>query len=299
MTNGLKNWLKASRPRTLMLSFSGIMTGGFLSLTCTSHSLLTVVLCVFTAVTLQILSNLANDYGDFIHGIDNDDRIGPQRQLQSGEIDKKAMKSGIIVTAFLALAFGAALIFTAHLKPAEFIFFGCLGFAAILAALLYTLGRHPYGYQGFGDLFCFLFFGIVSVAGTYYLSTHNIDYLILLPAAAHGFLSNTVLNVNNMRDFENDKRSGKNTLVVRIGLKKAFVYHITLIISAFVCLTVFTILKHNPIYCFAFWIVFPFLLKDFKAMAKIKDLQLLDPFLKRHAIATFVTFLIFGVTLIL
>ena len=300
----LRTWIRAARPRTVLLSFSGVLLGGFLALDqLRSLSLskgrpyLVIIFAALTAILLQILSNLANDYGDFKKGTDNTQRVGPQREMQSGAITEKEMKQGLVVTAALCLISGALLIFVfAKLSWQELAVFAALGIGAVLAALFYTLGKHPYGYRGLGDLYCFLFFGWATVAGTFYLATKTLDFSALLPATAMGFLSNAVLNINNMRDHENDRVSGKNSLVVKLGLKKAFVYHCLLIIGAFVCLTVYLILKHAPYYTYAFWLLFPLFLIDLIAIKKTKP-EFLDPFLGRQVKHSFLLVLVYGALL--
>ena len=301
----LKTWIKASRPRTVLLSFSGVLLGGFLAKTKVPEPVegptfwLTLLFAALTAILLQILSNLANDYGDFKKGTDNMKRVGPQREMQSGAITEKKMKRGLAITAGLCLISGALLIFVfAKLTWQELAVFAALGLGAVLAALYYTLGKHPYGYRGLGDLFCFLFFGWAAVAGTFYLSAPWFDFSVLLPASAMGFLSNAVLNINNMRDYENDKTSGKNSLVVKLGLKKAFVYHCLLIGGAFVCLTVYLILHQTAWYSYLFWLLFPLFLKDLMAIKKTKPEQL-DPFLGRQVKHSFLLVLVFGLLLLL
>jgi len=295
----LKTWIRAARPRTVLLSFSGILLGGSLSLAASRNERLVILFAALTAILLQILSNLANDYGDFKKGTDSIKRVGPQREMQSGSITEKEMKRGLVVTSSLCLISGALLIFVfAGLTWQELAVFAALGIGAVLAALLYTLGKHPYGYYGLGDLFCFLFFGWAAVAGTFYLATKQLDVSVLLPASAMGFLSNAVLNINNMRDYENDKTSGKNSLVVKLGLKKAFVYHCLLIVGSFVCLTAFLVLKHTPYYIYAFWLLFPLFLKDLIAIKKTKP-ERLDPFLGRQVKHTFLLVLVFGVLFLL
>ena len=302
----LKTWIRAARPRTVLLSFSGVLLGGFLAFDqLRSLSLskgrpcLVMLFAALTAVLLQVLSNLANDYGDFKKGTDSAKRVGPQREMQSGAITEKEMKKGLAVTAALCLIFGALLIFVfARLTWQELAVFAALGLGAVLAALLYTLGKRPYGYRGLGDLFCFLFFGLAAVAGTYYLATKDLDFSVLLPASAMGFLSNAVLNINNMRDVENDKTSGKNSLVVKLGLKKAFVYHCLLIVGAFVCLTVYLVLHHAAWYSYLFWLLFPLFLKDLIAIKKTKP-ELLDPFLGRQVKHSFLLVLVYGILLII
>jgi 1,4-dihydroxy-2-naphthoate octaprenyltransferase len=294
----LKTWIRAARPRTVLLSLSGVLLGGFLAASTGLYSPVTLSFAALTAVLLQILSNLANDYGDFKKGTDSVKRVGPQREMQSGSITEKEMRKGIAVVSALCMISGALIFVFAQLSWQELAVFAALGIGAVLAALLYTLGKHPYGYQGLGDLFCFLFFGWAAVAGTYYLATKNLDFSVLLPATAMGFLSNAVLNINNMRDYENDRASGKNSLVVKLGLKKAYVYHCSLIVGAFVCLTVFLALKHTPYYTYAFWLLFPLFLKDLLAIKKTKPEQL-DPFLGRQVKHTFLLVVVFGILLLL
>ncbi len=296
----LRSWFDAARPRTVMLSLSGILMGGFLAIAQTSDTnLWTVVFCAFTAITLQILSNLANDYGDYKKGVDNAHRMGPQRTLQSGVLTERQMRVGIAVTAAIALVFGALLLFVfARLTWRELAVFTALGVAAVLAALLYTLGKHPYGYRGLGDLFCFLFFGWVAVAGTFFLAAKTLDYSIMLPATAMGCCSNAVLNINNMRDYENDKASGKHSLVVIIGLKKAFVYHSLLIGMAFASLTLFQILKQSPGYNYAFWLLFPLFFKDLLTIKKTLKTGVPDHLLPKQVLHTFLLTVVFGVLLL-
>ena len=301
----LRTWIRAARPRTVLLSFSGALLGGFLALDQLRYLSLSkgrpyfvIIFAALTAILLQVLSNLANDYGDFKKGTDGAKRVGPQREMQSGAITEKEMKRGLAVSAALSLISGTLLIFVfAGLTWKELAVFAALGLGAVLAALLYTLGKHPYGYRGLGDLFCFLFFGLAAVAGTYYLSTPWFDFGVFLPATAMGFLSNAVLNINNMRDYENDKASGKNSLVVKLGQKKAFVYHCLLIVGAFVCLTVYLILKKAPYYTYAFWLLFPLFLKDLIAIKKTKP-ELLDPFLGRQVKHSFLLALGYGILLV-
>ena len=309
----LKTWIRAARPRTVLLSFSGVLLGAFLSIAKVPEPVegptqwLTLLFCALTAILLQVLSNLANDYGDFKKGVDGVHRVGPQREMQSGAISEKEMKWALVIVSGLCLLSGFLLLFVYYIAKVAVVphyrflfvlsFFIALGIGAILAALFYTLGKHPYGYRGLGDLFCFLFFGWAAVAGTYYLSTPWFDFGVFLPATAMGFLSNAVLNINNMRDYENDKASGKNSLVVKLGQKKAFVYHCLLIVGAFVCLTVYLILKKAPYYTYAFWLLFPLFLKDLIAITKTKP-ELLDPFLGRQVKHSFLLALVYGILLV-
>ena len=290
------------RPRTLLLSLSGVLLGGLLAINAGpstgSVTWLCLLFCALTAVLLQVLSNLANDYGDFKKGTDGARRVGPQRAMQSGGITEKEMRSGLAVVSALCLLFGGLLIFVlARLSWQALAVFAALGVAAVLAAMLYTLGRHPYGYRGLGDLYCFLFFGWAAVAGTYYLVSKDLDFSILLPASAMGFLSNAVLNINNMRDYENDKASGKNSLVVKLGQKNAFVYHCALIVGAFVGLTAYLVLKHAPIYCYTSLLLFFLFFKDLKAIKQTPP-ERLDPFLGRQVRHSFLLVLVYGVLIV-
>ena len=298
----LRTWIRAARPRTVLLSFSGVLLGSFLayktSPSTDSGTWLCLLFCTLTAILLQVLSNLANDYGDFKRGTDSAKRVGPQREMQSGSITEREMKRGMAFVTILCLIVGALLIFVfARLSWQELAVFAALGIAAVLAALFYTLGKRPYGYRGLGDLYCFLFFGWAAVFGTFYLATKSLDFSVLLPASAMGFLSNAVLNINNMRDYENDRASGKNSLVVKLGLKKAFAYHCLLIGGAFVCLTVYLVLKHAPVYSYMFVWLFLLFFKDLKAIKKTRP-ENLDPFLGRQVRNTFLLVLVYGVLLV-
>ena len=301
----LKIWIRAARPRTVLLSFSGVLLGGFLAYKTSSSAiqgasgtLLCVLFAAFTAILLQILSNLANDYGDFKKGTDSAKRVGPQREMQSGAITEEEMKRGLTFTAGLCLISGALLIFVfAGLTWQELAVFAALGIGAVFAALLYTLGKRPYGYRGLGDLYCFLFFGWAAVAGTFYLATKTLDFSVLLPASAMGFLSNAVLNINNMRDYENDKASGKNSLVVKLGQESAFIYHCLLIVGAFVCLVVYLVLHQAAWYTYLFVVLFLLFLKDLIAIKKTKA-ELLDPFLGRQVKHSFLLVLVYGILLL-
>ena len=291
----LKTWWKAARPRTVLLSLSGVMMGGLLAASEPHFNLVPVIFAALAAIFLQILSNLANDYGDFKKGLDNVHRTGPQRTLQSGALTERQMRRGIIITAMITLVLGALLIFVfARLTWRELLVFTVLGVLAVLAALLYTLGKRPYGYRGLGDLFCFLFFGWVAVAGTFYLATKTLDFTVLLPATALGCCSNAVLNINNMRDYENDKANGKNSLVVKLGLRKAFVYHIILVFLPFLCLTVFLFLKQKPWFSHAFWLLSPLFFKDLSTIRQNLEKGVPDRLLPRQVLHTFLLTVAFG-----
>ena len=301
----LKTWIRAARPRTVLLSFSGVLLGSFLAFDqlkplspSKDRPYFVILFAALTAILLQILSNLANDYGDFEKGTDGAKRVGPQREMQSGAITEQEMKRGLAFTAGLCLISGALLIFVfSGLTWQELAVFAALGIGAVLAALLYTLGKRPYGYRGLGDLYCFLFFGWAAVAGTFFLATKSLDISVLLPASAMGFLSNAVLNINNMRDYENDKASGKNSLVVKLGLKKAFVYHCLLIGGAFICLTVYLVLHQAAWYSYLFLLLAILFIKDLIAIKKTKP-ELLNPFLGRQVKHSFLLVVVYGILML-
>lgn len=301
MANAVNKWLKAARPRTVLLSLSSVLMGGFLAVANGFYYPLTVFFCALTAVLLQILSNLANDYGDFKKGVDNAHRTGPERTLQSGAMTEQQLLLGIVVVGFITLLSGGLLLLLAwrYIIWRELAVFAALGLAAIAAALFYTLGKHPYGYRGLGDLFCFLFFGWVAVAGTFYLAANRFEPLVMLPATAIGFLSVAVLNINNMRDYENDKANGKNSLVVKMGLKKAFVYHVFLIVGSFVCLAIFLWLKRSPWYAYVFWLLFPLFFWDLLTIRKTLETGVPDRLLPKQVLHTFLLTVVFGGWLII
>ncbi|MBC8320029.1 MAG: 1,4-dihydroxy-2-naphthoate polyprenyltransferase [Bacteroidetes bacterium] len=293
------SWIVAFRLRTLPLAISSILMGSFLAIASGNYNWAIIWLSIVTTLFLQILSNLANDYGDGIKGTDNEERLGPKRTIQSGEISPKEMKAGIIVFVLLSLISGIWLIFESLGSnwPLGLLFF-TLGIAAIAAAIVYTVGTKAYGYSGFGDLFVFLFFGLLAVMGTYFLNTYDINWEILLPASSMGLLSTGVLNLNNMRDMENDAKSGKKTMALILGYKFAKIYHTILITMAMIFVVVFVALQYHCPWQFIFIICFPFLINDLIKINKITDKSLLDPYLKKLALATLLFTFLFGIGII-
>ena len=297
----LQAWLYAFRLRTLPLAFSSIITGSFLAYS--SHRLKfswwVFALCLLTTLLLQILSNLANDYGDSEKGTDNENRIGPKRAIQSGLLSAREIKTGIWVTVLLSLLSGVSLIFSASSNLGVSVFFFLLGLSAIAAAIKYTVGKSAYGYHGFGDVFVLLFFGVVGVCGSFFLQAKSLDVSILLPALSIGCFASGVLNLNNMRDAESDALANKNTLVVKIGLKNARTYHLTLIAAAFLFAVAFVILHFHSTMQFLFIVTLPLFRRHLVQVRHTSHLKDFDPMLKQLALATFIFALLFSAGMVI
>lgn len=293
----IKHWIQAARLRTLPLSVSGIIVGSAYAYHQGYSDWRIVVLALFTTLGLQVLSNYANDYGDGVKGTDAN-RIGEKRLVAAGVITAEQMKKAVIITAILTFIIALLLIYVAFGKEnfALSLIFILLGIGSIGAAIKYTVGKSAYGYSGFGDVFVFIFFGLVSVVGSNFLFTHFIDWKLFLPASAIGLLSVAVLNLNNMRDIENDKIAGKNTLVVKMGLEKAKKYQHFLIVIPFVLLFIFSIGINKQIF-FSFF-VFIFFLKHLEKVRKSKKYEDFDPELKKVALSTFALSILFWLTLV-
>ncbi|MDC9722423.1 MAG: 1,4-dihydroxy-2-naphthoate polyprenyltransferase [Urechidicola sp.] len=292
-----KHYIQAARLRTLPLSVSGIIVGSFLAVSDNHFDWQICVLAIFTTLGLQVLSNFANDFGDGVKGTDNKDRVGPQRALQSGVITPRQMKTAIIITSIVTLVIAMLLIYISFGKESflySLLFFG-LGIASVAAAIKYTVGKNAYGYSGLGDVFVFLFFGLLSVVGSYFLYTKQLNFTIFLPAASVGMLSAGVLNLNNMRDQLSDAKSGKNTLVVKIGEEFAKYYHYYLIIASFLCALLFVTIQHSSPMQFLFMIAYIPIYKHLVVVLKNKNPQDLDPELKKLALSTFLFSILFGI----
>lgn len=296
----LKIWLSAFRLRTLPLALSCIGMGSFLAASSEQFDGLIFILCVSTTIFLQILSNLANDYGDTMNGADSAEREGPSRAVQSGTISLKAMKLAMGVFVVLSLVSGLTLLYTAFgLDWKSLLFFFGLGVLSIVAAITYTAGRKPYGYAGLGDLSVLLFFGLVGVMGSSYLFTKQIEWTFVLPAMSCGLFSVAVLNINNIRDIESDKKAGKYSIPVRLGRKKAVFYHWMLISLGVICSIVYTLLNGQNYWQWLFLLVLPLLIKNGIGVTKNTEAKIIDPYLKQMAMSTLLFVLLFGVGLIL
>ncbi len=293
-------WVKALRLRTLPLSLSGIILGSFIAKFTGHWDWVIFTLAMFTTILFQILSNLANDLGDSLKGTDNAERIGPMRSVQSGVISKTEMRNAVIGTAILSFVFAGSLIFvgTKELPMSIVWFYVGLAVACVLAAITYTVGKKAYGYNGFGDIMVFLFFGVVSVMGVYPLFSKTLDWNLLLPAASIGLLSAAVLNLNNMRDRVNDEKSNKRTLVVMMGANLAKMYHTFLVLGALVCHIVFITQQNHPM-AFIGLVPFVLLLLHVRKVMATKDPKEFDPELKKVALSTFAVAILTSVGLMI
>jgi 1,4-dihydroxy-2-naphthoate octaprenyltransferase len=295
----MKVWIKAFRLRTLPLAVSCIAMGGFLASAAGAFRWNIFGLCILTTIFLQILSNLANDYGDSVHGADSADRKGPSRAVQSGAVTKQQMLVAVIIFVLLSLISGITLLLVAFgfEWKAIFFFFG-LGVLSILAAIAYTVGKKPYGYAGLGDLSVLLFFGLVGVLGSYYLFTKSFTTLEILPALSCGLFSIAVLNINNIRDIDSDRKAGKFSIPVRIGREKAVVYHLFLLGSGLFSAFLYTALTYESAWQLLFLISVPLFVKNARAVAAKPSYEL-DPYLKQMALSTLVFVLLFGLGLVM
>lgn len=284
-----RSWIRAFRLRTLPLSLSGIITAYFY-FTYSSSTNKTLVFCLglLTTILLQILSNLANDYGDGKKGTDNEDRIGPERGIQSGLISLKEMKIAIILFSLLSLFSGISLLLVAFSldQLQSLLLFFLLGIFAIIASIKYTVGKTAYGYKAMGDLFVFIFFGLVGVAGFHLLLSQEINYEVLLLSFIIGSFSTMVLNLNNMRDTKNDMASNKITIPVILGFNKAKVYHYTLAFTLILSLVLFNISISNNLIWVNFTSILPILI-HIRKVIQINQPKDFDPELKKIALSAF------------
>jgi len=298
MSTKVKSWIAAMRLRTLPLTIACIALGALLAASRSFFSWSIFLLSLSTALFLQILSNLANDYGDTVHGADHEDREGPLREVQSGKISLSQMRVAMAIFVALSLISGIVLLQSARLSSQTYLVFLGLGLIAIFAAVLYTNGKLPYGYIGLGDLSVFMFFGLLGVAGSYFLYHGPWSWDILLPASSCGLLSVAVLNINNIRDIESDKKAGKFSIPVRIGRSKAVLYHYSLLLLALILAVVFVIMNYQSPLQFLFLLTAPLLFINARAV-RLQSLALkLDPYLKQMAITTLLFCLLFGISML-
>ena len=290
-------YISSSRPATLLLAIACALLGNALALFAGVFSVAIFVLTMLTAMSLQILSNLANDYGDYQKGTDKvGQRIGPVRALQKGEITAAHLKGMIVFSIVLTICFGVALLYFA-LSSKDILYvlaFAFLGIASIWAAIKYTAGRNPYGYRGLGDLFTFIFFGPVGIVGGYFLQTHQVDFVPWLPGIGFGILTIMVINVNNMRDARNDLLAGKVTIPIILGDRGAKHYHAFLTLGALLCFLGFALIYMQYWYQYLFALVFLPLLQCVADIYKIQENIKYAPYLKRTVILSFLLVVAFS-----
>ena len=290
----MEAWVSAFRLRTLPLALSCIGMAGFLAAEVGKFNGLIFLLCCLTTIFLQVLSNLANDYGDSVNGADHADRKGPQRAVQSGAIGASQMKKAVILFSLLSFISGVTLLLVSFgLDWNSLLVFIGLGLLCIAAAVAYTVGRKPYGYLGFGDISVLIFFGLVGVLGSYYLFTHEVSLPVIFPALSCGFFSMAVLNINNIRDIESDRMAGKFSVPVRIGKVNAVVYHWILLVMGIANAVVYIVLNYHTTFQFLFLLSVPLFIVNGLAVSK-KTSEELDPYLKQMALSTLAFVVLFG-----
>lgn len=305
----MTDWIQAARLRTLPLSISGIIVGSFIAMWRLHNEgkewdWRIFAMALLVTLLYQVLSNYANDFGDGIKGTDKL-RINEaeQRAVASGKISAGQMRNAVVLFSVLSLIATITLLYLAFFPDfmKEFWIFVGLGVACILAAIGYTIGKKPYGYLGLGDLMVFIFFGLVSVCGSYFLFTKTFHWDILLPASAIGMMSAAVLNLNNMRDIESDRISGKKSLALRMGFKKAMIYEMVLLQLPIILILVFLMMNglHNEGKYYAFIVmvmIFPTAALRRKIL-QTKEPKDLDPFLKQVGIITLMMAILLAVGL--
>lgn len=254
-------WFSTARPKTLPLALASILVGSALAAWAGKFDGVITLLALLTTLLLQILSNFANDYGDHVKGSDTSARIGPLRAIQHGAISGEQLRKAMIMVSGLAFSSGAVLVMCAYQSWQDLLAFFVLGVLAIVAAITYTVGKKPYGYLGLGDLSVLIFFGFLAVLGTFYLQVHSLPLITFFPAFASGLLAVAVLNINNLRDIEQDKAAGKNTLIVRIGGKNGRIYHLSLLALAMLSYFIFALCELPHWYNYLFLLTTPLLVK--------------------------------------
>ena len=294
-----KVWISAFRLRTLPLALASIGMGSFLAASNHKFRVDILIWAAVTTIFLQVFSNLANDYGDTQNGADSDLRQGPERAVQSGAISARSMKVGIIILGVLSFFSGLMLLnISIGLGSTAFYVFLGFGLASIAAAYTYTAGNNPYGYAGLGDVSVLIFFGFLAVLGTYFLFTNEFSAINILPALSMGLFATAVLNVNNIRDIDSDRAAGKKSIALRLGHKKAVVYHLILLSFGFTSSLIFlSFLPFEWSRLVVLLALIPLAINA-KAIIQKKDPKSLDPYLKQMAISTLLFMFLFGISIL-
>lgn len=294
--NALKLWASAARPRTLVLAVAGVALGTLLAASDGSFSARTAALTLLTAVLLQVLSNLANDYGDSRHGADSAARVGPERAVQSGRVTPRQMLRAVILSAGLSVVAGLGLLLSAlpTIGPPAALGLLALGGAAVWAAWAYTGSAKPYGYAGLGDAVVFVFFGPVVVLGAYYLQAGRLPPVYGLLAAGAGLLATAVLNVNNLRDLEGDRLAGKLTVPARLGARSGRLYHLSLLMGAPLLALLAALLEWRSPWQLLFLVLIPVLMGLY-GQVRAREGAALDPLLRSSALTALLFAILVGV----
>lgn len=292
-------WFSTARPKTLPLALASIIVGSALAYWAGNFDGITTFLALLTTTLLQILSNFANDYGDHVKGSDTAERIGPLRAIQHGAITGEQLKKSLYIVGGLGFFSGVFLIAYAYQSIQDLVVFLSLGIIAIIAAITYTVGKKPYGYLGLGDISVLIFFGFLAVLGTFYLQAHSLPAITFLPAFGCGLLSVAVLNINNLRDIEQDRKAGKTTLIVRIGSQNGRRYHVVLLSLAVLSYFIFGLIAFEHWYSFLFLLALPLLIKHGRFVYQHKDPSELRPILGQMAGLALLTNLLFSLGLVL
>lgn len=299
VTSSSRAWLESLRLRTLPLACASVMTGSALAWWQGHFNAGTASLALLTTALLQILSNLANDYGDAQKGSDTPERIGPLRGMQKGAISQAQMRMALMFTVALTVISGVSLVVRACQSFNDMLGFIALGAVAIVAAIAYTVGKKPYGYLGLGDASVLIFFGWLGVLGSYYLQAHQISTLLMLPATACGLMAVAVLNVNNMRDIESDQQHGKFTLAVRLGAAGARRYHSLILFAALLCCALFALLASLSVAGWLFLLAAPLLLRQARYITQQTSAIAMRPELEKTVKSALLLNLLFSLGLVL
>lgn len=295
----LRAWLESLRLRTLPLACAPVITGSALAWWQGHFNLSVALLALLTTALLQILSNLANDYGDAIKGSDTTERIGPLRGMQKGAISQKQMRFALAITVMLTMVTGVTLVIRSCHSYSDILGFLALGALAIIAAIAYTVGKKPYGYLGLGDASVLIFFGWLGVLGSYYLQAHSVQTVLLLPASGCGLLAVAVLNINNMRDIDSDRQHGKFTLAVRLGAMNARYYHLLLLAGSLLCFVLFAWLNSLPVAGWLFLLATPLLFRQGRYVLRERSAMAMRPVLVKTVKNALLVNLLFALGLVI
>ncbi|MGB9097592.1 1,4-dihydroxy-2-naphthoate polyprenyltransferase [Erwinia sp.] len=298
-TSSSRAWLESLRLRTLPLACASVMTGSALAWWQGHFNAGTAFLALLTTALLQILSNLANDYGDAQKGSDTPARIGPLRGMQKGVISLPQMRMALLFTVALTVISGVCLVISACQSFNDILGFIALGAVAIVAAIAYTVGKKPYGYLGLGDASVLIFFGWLGVMGSDYLQSHQLSALLILPATACGLMAVAVLNVNNLRDIESDQLHGKFTLAVRLGASGARRYHSLLLSAAVLCYVLFALLASLNAAGWLFLLAAPLLFRQARYITQQTSAVAMRPMLEKTVKSALLLNLLFSLGLVL